>query len=118
MSSIDYEVSYTENNTFTDPLIFLYMKCGSMKMTWILSDVNGKDVNAWKNIRHCMENGIESEYFGGGGNSSWHCGCTGNTFIIEYDISGWGDDSSCALEFPCSEMAPYVDKIIDILEHA
>lgn len=108
-----------KNDIFKSPVIELTLMFGSINIKWQISDLHGeRDVAKWKNIRKYMETNKRSVNFGGGGNSNWNCYCDNNKFILDYIISGCGDSSCCTIEFPCNEMIPYVDKIIDVLEYA
>jgi hypothetical protein len=118
--NIDYEVEYFDDGDFENPNISFYLDTQNIKCNWIITNANPKFLELWKNMRTCMISNKKSDRIGGSG--YWNCGCDGENFIIEYDVSDEidADDvgSHLYIIIPNSKMISYIDKIIDVLEHA
>lgn len=119
---IDYTVSYYDIEghpgvEYKHPVITLKFK--EIGVKWTLSDIGyDSDLQSFRNIRECLLTNDYSKGFGGGGNSSWNCYVRKEVFVIEFDISGLGGDSTLRVKIPNKDMVGSINTIIEVLECA
>jgi hypothetical protein len=118
---VDYEVEYLVDGDFQNPNILFYLDTENIKCYWDIANARSEYLESWKNMRTCMISNKIFEFIGGEiRDSCWNCKCDSKNFIIEFYVSDVliGCDSYMHIIIPNSKMILYIDKIIDILEHA
>ena len=110
--TVDYD-----DDAYKYPLnVTLDLDYNNVKIKFTIGELYLYNIDTLKDIRKCMEYGGKSESIGGGGNSDWTLKCDNNLLILDYIISGSGDDSSLCIKIPSIEFIPLFDKLIKLRE--